>query len=309
MNIFENNPIVPVQQIKFPGNNIPVNVFMKRDDLTDIFISGNKFYKLKYNVLYALENNINRLISFGGAYSNHIHAFSYACKLFDFEGIGIIRGELTYPINPTLKFAAQNGMKIEYVSRSEYRLKHTDEFKSKLKEKYGEFLYVPEGGSNELAIKGAEEILDNIDIDYDYVALAAGTGGTAAGIISSLKGKKFVYVFPVLKGSEFLRGEINNFINLQSSSSYNNFDLIKEYHFGGYARTKPELLAFIEEFYKLNEIQLDPVYTGKMMFGLNESIKSGLIPEGKTVLAIHTGGLQGIEGMNHRLDNRKINYF
>ncbi len=309
MNIFENNPIVPVQQIKFPGNNIPVNVFMKRDDLTDIFISGNKFYKLKYNVLYALENNINRLISFGGAYSNHIHAFSYACKLFDFEGIGIIRGELTYPINPTLKFAAQNGIKIEYVSRSEYRLKHTDEFKSKLKEKYGEFLYVPEGGSNELAIKGAEEILDNIDIDYDYVALAAGTGGTAAGIISSLKGKKFVYVFPVLKGSEFLRGEINNFINLQSSSSYNNFDLIKEYHFGGYARTKPELLAFIEEFYKLNEIQLDPVYTGKMMFGLNESIKSGLIPEGKTVLAIHTGGLQGIEGMNHRLDNRKINYF
>ena len=309
MNIFENNPIVPIQQIKFPGNNIPVNVFMKRDDLTDIFISGNKFYKLKYNILYALENNINRLISFGGAYSNHIHAFSYACKLFGFEGIGIIRGELTYPINPTLKFAAQNGMKIEYVPRSEYRLKHTDEFKAKLKEKYGEFFYVPEGGSNRLAIKGAAEILDNIDIDYDYIALAAGTGGTAAGIISSLRGEKFIYVFPVLKGAEFLRGEINNFVNLHSSSSYNNFDLIKDYHFGGYARTKPELLAFIEEFYKLNEIQLDPVYTGKMMFGLNESIKSGLIPEGKTVLAIHTGGLQGIEGMNHRLDNRKINYF
>ncbi|MFA7288670.1 MAG: pyridoxal-phosphate dependent enzyme [Melioribacteraceae bacterium] len=309
MNIFEKNPIVPIQKITFPRNDIPVNVFMKRDDLTDIFISGNKYYKLKYNVLYALENNIKKLISFGGAYSNHIHAFSYACKLFGFDGIGIIRGELTYPINPTLKFAAENGMKIEYLSRSEYRLKHTDEFKSKLIEKYGEFLYVPEGGSNELAIKGAAEILDNVNIEYDYVTLAAGTGGTAAGVISSLKGEKFVYVFPVLKGSEFLRGEVNKFINLHSSASYNNYDLVKDFHFGGYAKTKPELFYFIDEFYELNEIQLDPVYTGKMMFGLNESIKSGLIPEGKTVLAIHTGGLQGIEGMNHRLGNQPDIYF
>jgi 1-aminocyclopropane-1-carboxylate deaminase len=285
--------------IEFPKG---ISLVIKREDLIHPFVSGNKFRKLKYNLRQAKIENQTTLLTFGGAYSNHIAAVAYAGKENDFKTIGVIRGdELTDKIedNPTLKFAQECGMQLVFVSRDNYRLKTAPSFLEQLEQQYGSFYLVPEGGTNALAIKGCEEILTNEDTSFDYIGCAVGTGGTVSGIINSALPHQKVLGFPALKG-DFLQDEIRNFVH------NDNWELITDYHFGGYAKVNDELIAFINWFLEQTRIPLDPVYTGKMVFGIFDLIERNYFSENSKILLIHTGGLQGIQGMNLKLKNKGL---
>lgn len=273
-----------------------VQLFIKREDRIHPYVSGNKWRKLKYNLLKARDDGHKTLLTFGGAFSNHIYAASAAAKEAGFESIGVIRGDelADKPLNATLSFAKNNGMKFHFVSREDYRTKHEELFITGLKEKFGEFYLVPEGGSNHLAISGCEEIVDDDVRRFDYIGLPVGTGGTISGIISASDKYQQVIGFSALKG-DFLIDEVKNFL---SSYQVNrpvslNWQIETDYHFGGYAKTTPELINFIKRFEADHHIPLDQVYTGKMMYGLYDKIRKGYFDEGVKILAIHTGGLQG----------------
>ena len=285
--------------IHFPKG---ISLVIKREDLIHPFVSGNKFRKLKYNLLQAKAEKQSCLLTFGGAFSNHIAAVAYAGKEYGFQTIGIIRGEeLATKIesNPTLKFAQECGMQLEFVSREDYRLKTELTFLEQLEKKYGSFYLIPEGGTNELAIKGCEEILTNEDAVFDYIGCAIGTGGTISGIINSVLSHQKVLGFPALKG-DFLQDEIRNFVQNE------NWELITDYHFGGYGKINSDLVEFINWFFEQTQIPLDPVYTGKMVFGIVDLIEKNYFPENSKILVIHTGGLQGIQGMNLKLNNKGL---
>lgn len=273
---------------------------IKREDLLHPFISGNKFRKLKYNLLQAKAENRETVLTFGGAYSNHIAAVAYAGKEQGFKTIGVIRGdELGDKIadNPTLKFAQECGMQFEFVTRESYRFKTEPDFIANLQEKFGSFYLVPEGGTNEYAVQGCEEILTEEDSEFDYVCCAVGTGGTISGIINSALPHQKILGFPALKG-DFLKDEIRNF------ATNVNWDLIADYHFGGYGKVNEDLIQCINQFYKQTNIPLDPIYTGKMVFGVLDLIQKNYFPNNTKILLIHTGGLQGIQGMNLILKNK-----
>lgn len=265
-----------------------IRVFVKREDQNHPYVSGNKWWKLKYNLEEAKKNQ-QTLLTFGGAYSNHIYATAAAAKELALNAIGIIRGEEVLPLNPTLSFAKANGMKLHYVSREEYRVKYISEHIQSLQEKYGNFYLIPEGGTNELAVKGCIELSQILqdEIEFDYLCLPVGTGGTMAGVIQGLDESKKVIGFPVLKGAEFLESEIKKYTSKQ------NWQLVYDYHFGGYAKVSAELNNFISTFEKSYPVPLDLVYTAKMMFGVFELNKKRFFPAGSRVLVLHTGGLQG----------------
>ncbi len=284
-----------------------VSLAIKREDELHPFISGNKYRKLKYNLLAAKLKGFDTLLSFGGAYSNHISALSYAGKKENFKTIGIIRGdelgrdlEHLFQTNPTLKFAHDNGMRFKFVSREEYRRKSTPGFTDALRSEFGDFFEIPEGGTNEAAIKGCEEILTPEDAKFDYICVSVGTGGTISGLINAASNRQRILGFPSLKG-EFLEGVIR-----EKSIDKNNWKLIHEYHFGGYAKINEILISFINDFNQQTTIPLDPIYTGKMMFGIMDLVKNNFFKRNSSILAIHTGGLQGIEGMNGRLSTKKL---
>jgi 1-aminocyclopropane-1-carboxylate deaminase len=277
-----------------------IRLFIKRDDLLHSEISGNKFRKLKYNLITAADGGHNALLTFGGAYSNHIYAVAAAGKEYGFRTIGIIRGEKYESLNPTLSFAESRGMILQYISRHAYRDKYNLDFIQKLEQQYGRFYLVPEGGTNALALKGCAEIIPEINIPFDMITTSCGTGGTMAGIIAGLKGNKYVLGFPSLKGGIFLKEEIISHIHRYGNFDYRNWHLESDYHFGGYAKFTPELIEFINGFKKDHGIQLDPVYTGKMMYGIFDLMLKGRIPRGTKIIALHTGGLQGIAGFNQR---------
>jgi 1-aminocyclopropane-1-carboxylate deaminase len=271
-----------------------ISLEIKREDLLHPFISGNKFRKLKYNLLQAKAENQEIVLTFGGAYSNHIAAVAYAGKEQGFKTIGVIRGEeLGDKIaeNPTLQFAQECGMQFEFVTREAYRLKTEPDFIANLQQKFGSFYLVPEGGTNEYAIKGCEEILTEEDAAFDFICCAVGTGGTISGIINCALPHQKVLGFPALKG-DFLKDEIRKF------ATNKNWELITDYHFGGYGKVNEELVQFINRFYKQTQVPLDPVYTGKMVFGVIDLIQKNYFPNNAKILLIHTGGLQGIQGMN-----------
>ena len=282
-----------------------IQLYIKREDLIHPEISGNKYRKLKYNFLQAQLENKKSLLTFGGAFSNHISAVAFAGKLNGFKTIGVIRGDelgvdldKTLQSNPTLRFAKECGMTFKFVSRTDYRTKTTSEFIQQLKNQLGEFYLVPEGGTNDLAIKGCEEILTNETDKFDVICVAVGTGGTISGLINSAKSHQKILGFPALKG-DFLKDEINKYVDQTE-----NWNLISQYHFGGYGKTSNELITFINQFKKETGIPLDPIYTGKMLFGIVDLINSGYFKKETKILAIHTGGLQGIEGMNTILRRR-----
>jgi 1-aminocyclopropane-1-carboxylate deaminase len=255
--------------------NTDVTLFIKREDLLHPLISGNKFRKLKYNLVQAKKENKDILLTFGGAFSNHILAVAAAGKEYHFKTIGVIRGEELHnqiEENPTLKRAQELGMVFEFISRECYREKNTSEFLNQLKDKFGDFYLLPEGGTNLLAVKGCEEILKEEDAKFDYICCAVGTGGTISGIINCSKDSQQVLGFPALKG-DFLRKDISKFaINSR-------WELITEYHFEGYAKVSTALITFINEFYNKYNIPLDPVYTGKMMFGVFDLIEKKYFPK------------------------------
>jgi len=277
-----------------------INLYVKREDLNDPELSGNKLHKLKYNLLKAREDNHETLLTFGGAYSNHIYAVAAAGKRFGFNTIGIIRGEERLPLNPTLKFAKNCGMKIVYMNRSTYRNKTTDQVITQLKEKFERFYLIPEGGTNELALKGCAEIINSLDIHFDTICTACGTGGTIAGLISGLKKGQKAIGFAVLKGAEFLNKDIKKLLGLYNMNCLNNWEIKMDYHFGGYAKFTPELINFMNKFESHANIKVEPVYTTKMFFGIYDMINNHHLPEGSTIIALHTGGLQGLEGLKER---------
>jgi len=292
----------PLQQIHDPLlQEQETELWLKREDLLHPHISGNKWRKLKYNLQEAKRLQHNALLTFGGAYSNHIAATAAAGKEYGFKTIGIIRGEEHLPLNPTLSFATSCGMQLQYISREEYRQKNEPAFVEEIQEQYNQPYILPEGGTNLLAIQGCTEVIEDISIDYDYICCAAGTGGTAAGIVAALAGEKQMLIFPALKGGEFLQPEIEELVLNYCGHKYNNWQLITAYHFGGYAKVKPELLAFIHDFQQRHHIPLEPIYTGKMMYGLFDLIRQGYFTKGSRIVAVHTGGLQGNAGFKERL--------
>ncbi|WP_291846906.1 1-aminocyclopropane-1-carboxylate deaminase/D-cysteine desulfhydrase [Lutibacter sp.] len=297
-----------IQQIHFSEiATKEVSLYIKREDELHPFISGNKYRKLKYNLQDAKRLEKSKLITFGGAYSNHIAATAAAGFEYNFETIGVIRGdELALNTdevilnNPTLKFASQHGMKFHFVSRSTYREKESTSFINNLKAEFGDFYLIPEGGTNNFAVKGCEEILTDKDEIFNVICSAIGTGGTISGIINASKKHQKVVGFPALKG-DFLQNEINKYILKKD-----NWCLNTNYHFGGYAKISEELITFINKFKKETTIPLDPVYTGKMLFGIIDLIKNDYFKKGTKIIAIHTGGLQGIDGMNLYLKNKNL---
>ncbi len=279
-----------------------ISLFIKRDDLIHPIISGNKFRKLKYNLIEAKNQKKITLLTFGGAFSNHILAVSAAGKEYGFDTIGIIRGEELedkIETNPTLQKAKEFGMVFDFISREEYRNKNNPEFLKKLKEKFGEFYLIPEGGTNEFAIKGCEEILTEDDKNFDFICCAIGTGGTISGIINSSNENQKILGFPALKG-DFLTEDIRKF------AKKDNWELVTDYHFGGYAKYDATLIEFINNFYEKHQIPLDPIYTSKMVFGVLDLIEKEFFPPKSKILVIHTGGLQGINGINAILKQKNL---
>jgi len=289
------------QRVALPSK-YNVELFIKREDKIHPIISGNKYRKLKYNLIEAKKQDFKILLTFGGAFSNHIAAVAVAGNQYGIKTIGIIRGEELadkFNENPTLQLALSSGMQLKFVSRKDYRDKESEEFIERLKAEFGKFYLVPEGGTNDFAIKGCEEILNNNDKDFDYICCPVGTGGTISGLINCSQPRQQVLGFPALKG-DFLKDNIIKF------ATKTNWKLIADYHFGGYAKINLELISFINEFKETQNIPLDPIYTGKMMYGIMDLIKKGFFPKGSKILVIHTGGLQGIEGMNLRLKEKKL---
>ena len=279
-----------------------VTLVIKREDLLHPFISGNKYRKLKYNLLATNKMGCHTILTFGGAFSNHIAATAYAAKEKKFSSIGIIRGEElkeTWRQNTTLLKAHEDGMVFKFVSRDEYRKKEESGFLDDLRKEFGDFYLVPEGGTNKLAIKGCTEILGSGDEQFDFICTSVGTGGTVAGLINSSFSHQKVLGFSSLKG-DFLKDDIKKIAN------NNRWEVISEYHFGGYAKISQELIHFINDFKVQTDIPLDPIYTGKMMFGLLDMVKHDTFAKGTKILAIHTGGLQGIAGMNSVLKKKKL---
>jgi 1-aminocyclopropane-1-carboxylate deaminase len=290
---------IPIQEVKLDFST-DIRLFIKREDLIHPFVSGNKFRKLKYNLAEANKEKQDTLLTFGGAFSNHIAAVAAAGKLYGFKTIGIIRGEeLIHKIdnNSTLQFAKKNGMQFKFVTRESYRDKTKLRFLAQLTQEFGRFYTIPEGGTNELAVKGCAEMISEAEKDFDTICCAVGSGGTIAGICHGAFSHQKIIGFPALKG-DFLQEEIKQYV------SKDNWELITKYHFGGYGKVTDELIQFINTFKQQTGIPLDPIYTGKMLFGIIDLIKNGHFAKQNRILAIHSGGLQGIEGMNQRLQRK-----
>lgn len=295
------------QLVQFSGiKRDDISLFIKREDLLHPTISGNKYRKLRYNIEEARNLNHTTLLTFGGAFSNHIAAVAAVGKEFGFKTIGIIRGdemgfklENTLKNNHTLQLASLQNMQLEFVSRPIYRAKNSTSFLQFLQEKFGDFYLIPEGGTNELAVKGVAELLNKEDANFDFIAVSMGTGGTISGLVKASLPHQKILGFASLKADFF-----SNIIHKYTTKE--NFEIFNNYHFGKYGKVTEELIIFINKFKKETAIPLDPIYTGKMIFGLVNLINQNYFENGAKILAIHTGGLQGIEGMNTILLKKKL---
>lgn len=281
-----------------------VELYIKREDLLHPFISGNKLRKLKYNLIEAKNQRKITIITFGGAFSNHIAATAYAAYTNDFESIGIIRGdelENNFQDNPTLAFAKKNKMQFIFVTREAYRDKETLINEIISTNNLENYYILPEGGTNHLAIKGCKEILSSEDEKFNFITSCIGTAGTISGIIESAKSNQKILGFPALKG-DFHNELIRNY------TVKDNWELILDYHFEGYGKVNEILIDFLNQFYLDYKIPLDPIYTGKMVYGVIDLIHKNYFPKQSKILMIHTGGLQGINGMNLLLKkkNKKL---
>lgn len=285
----------PVQQLTDPlFVEKEIEVYIKRDDLIHPFISGNKWRKLKYILRKAQIEKKNHLVTFGGAYSNHLLATACAAAKFGFKSTGVVRGE---PVeNDVLMFCQLFGMQLQFISRENYRdkvLYFTDAFKNDLNA-----YFIDEGGASPEAVQGSAELIDELQDNYNHIFCASGTGTTVAGLIKGIKHKKLdsnIHSVPVLKNGSFLKQDISKYLNAEDE-----FQIHLDYHFGGYAKTEPELLNFIKKFASAHGILLDPVYTGKLFFAIYDLINKDFFKKNEKILAVHTGGLFGILGMSEK---------
>lgn len=277
----------PIQEVHYPALiSADVKLFVKREDLNNPEVSGNKWWKLKFNLAEARRQGHDTILTFGGAYSNHIAATAAAAAASGFKSIGMIRGEKAATLNPVLASAIKHGMLVQYISRTQYGNKTDDAFLAWLTETYGRFYLVPEGGSNSLGIAGMEDFGFHLPIGFDFICCPIGTGASLSGIVRSQHGKGNILGFAVMKGGESWITEIAKF-----DPGYDNWQVIHRYHFGGYAKSTNELDSFIADFKSSQGIPLEVVYSAKMMFGILDMASREYFPKGSTILAIHTGGL------------------
>ncbi|UEG51758.1 pyridoxal-phosphate dependent enzyme [Mucilaginibacter daejeonensis] len=271
-----------------------LNVFIKRDDLIHPLISGNKWRKLKYALTDACSKNRTHLVTFGGAFSNHLLATAAAAARFGFMSTGFVRGEAVE--NDTLFLCRLHGMQLIFVDRTSYRDKH-----SVYNEHFGDndaAYFIDEGGASPHAVKGCSELVSELPITYDHLFCACGTGATAAGIITGLQQHDLhtrFHAVPVLKNGEQIRQEIDQYLHEPS-----NYTLHTSHHFGGYAKTTPQLISFIEEFIRSTGILIEPVYTGKMLYAVLDLATKGTFASGSNILTVHSGGIFGLLGMKDK---------
>ncbi len=275
-----------------------IRLLLWRDDLLHPDLPGNKARKLKYNLLEAKRLGHGRLLTFGGAYSNHLAAVATVGRLFGFETVGLVRGEPTAPLNPTLARCAADGMALHYLDRTAYRRRADPDFQAELLAQHGPAYLLPEGGTNALALPGVAEIIAEIrqHTAFDTLAVAAGTGGTLAGLLCGLAGEAHVAAVPALKNAAFLRADVDALTQAATGRVFDNYTLHLDYHCGGYAKLPPPLRSFIAGFEAQHGVLLDPIYTGKLLFGVLDLMEKGHFAAGSTVVAIHTGGLQAWGG-------------
>jgi len=275
-----------------------VDIWVKRDDMIDPLVSGNKLFKLVLNARQAKLEGKSGILTFGGAFSNHIAATARYCQTLGLNSIGIIRGELTTPLNSTLELAQSNGMQLIPISRTEYRQKTDANFLKALQEDHPDYFIVPEGGCNLQGIDGMETCLTNNTHSFDYIATAVGTGTTAAGLAKFAQSNQRILAFPIHKHGSVM-DEIKaldpTYIDYASRIS-----VVPDYHFGGYAKWTEELLKFIGDIHESYRLKLDPIYTSKALFGLMDQVNTGAVKKRSKVLFIHTGGLQGVPGFEAR---------
>lgn len=284
----------PIEQIHDPlFEEKGLEVWIKRDDLIHPHIMGNKWRKLKYNILHVRESHLAGIVTFGGAYSNHIAATAAACAANQLPSIGIIRGdELSPDSNPTLRFASDQGMKLQFVSRNEYR--QLKENQHQLQQIHPGYLILPEGGTNELAIRGCQEIWTEINQSFDYAITSVGTGGTMAGLLKAMSGEGKLIGISALKGN-FIHSEFRNMLQ-HHNIPFENYELMDQWHFGGYGKVTDDLVAFINDTKEKINVLFDPIYTAKMYFAVTKLIETNYFPSNSKIVLIHTGGLQGIAG-------------
>jgi len=287
------NPLIEQIDLEaVAGCNSRTQLFVLRLDKEDPVTGGNKSYKLKYNLEVARISGIKNLLTFGGAWSNHIAATARLGKQSGFGTIGIIRGE---PIsNRTIDRALLDGMELHFVSRTEYKLRNEPEYLTELSNRFNFPMIIPEGGSNDLGIKGCSEILGAGADNFDLVAVSCGTGSTISGIMQTAPPNCRILGFSALRD----RGSTAQFVAKHTNDKATQWEIISDYSFGGFARSAPELDQFIKNFREVTSIRIEPVYTGKLFFGICDMVRRNALPEGSKILAIHTGGLQYLDPLN-----------
>ncbi|WP_440054881.1 1-aminocyclopropane-1-carboxylate deaminase/D-cysteine desulfhydrase [Pseudoalteromonas sp. T1lg65] len=296
MSLALNLPESPIQTLVHPTLKLHgIRLRVKRDDLLHPVIQGNKWRKLKYNLLEMQHRGLSELVTFGGAFSNHLYATSMACKIFRFTGQIIVRGPLLDHQNPTIKMAQACGLTLHSVTRQEYRERGNKEYVENLKRRFPHAWLIPEGGTNSFAINGVKELANALP-NTDYVACAVGSGGTLAGLISGLPNTAHCIGISVLKGADYLQQEINALVTNDRTA---NWHLLHDYHHGGYAKLTEPLIQFCKTMRRHHHLPLEPIYTGKLLFALFDLIEKGYFKRGSDIIAIHTGGLQGLDGLRY----------
>ncbi len=286
---------IKIQELNEPFlNAYDVTLSVLREDLFHPLTGGNKWRKLKYNLLEAKKQGYIQLLTFGGAYSNHLVATAVSGKAAGFKMNGIVRGEEIFPLNRSLQIAADHGMQLHYVSRELYRNYRDNSTHHQLQQQFGDCYILPEGGSNILAVKGCAEIIKDIKKDFDIICVAVGTGATLAGITYALHDNQRALGICVLKNGSQVKTDIKNW-HAELKITNSNWELIEDYHFGGYAKSNAELKKFVEDFSIVHKIRIEPIYTGKLFFGIYDLIKKNFFRRGARILAVHTGGLQYLQ--------------
>ena len=298
--MIQKSPLQTIHHSLFRKHQL--NVQIKRDDLLHPTISGNKWRKLKYNLIHAKQNNYRGILSFGGSYSNHIHALAFACQQHQLDSIGIIRGEIEYASNFTLSWAQHWGMKLSFVDRKTYRLRNHDFYLNQLRSQYPDYFFVPEGGSNSLALQGMGEVIRELkhQCEFDTLMVPVGSGGTLAGLINADNNQHALLGISVLKQGKahenYLSTEVKNLLP-PGSEQFDNWQISDDFHRGGYAKFSAfdsnRILAFNQE----TGIIFEPVYSGKMLLALLDLAEQGYFPPNHRIVLLHTGGLQGIAGL------------
>ncbi|WDE04508.1 1-aminocyclopropane-1-carboxylate deaminase/D-cysteine desulfhydrase [Thalassomonas viridans] len=293
------SPLQTIQHPLFAKHKLDVKI--KRDDLIHPIISGNKWRKLKYNLSHAKEQGYKGALSFGGSYSNHIHALAFACYQQQLPCLGIIRGEPEYAANCTLSQARQWGMELSFVDRQTYRLRHDPAYLQELQALYPDYFIIPEGGSNPLALPGVGEVISelNSQTGFDTLMTPVGSGGTLAGLVAADNNQHRLLGIAVLKQQDYLSREVNQLL-ADNAANYHNWQILNDFHRGGYAKFSPQDSERILAFNRQTGITFEPVYSGKMLLALLDLIEQEYFPPGHKIVLLHTGGLQGLGGLTER---------